>query len=57
MGDKVEISCPSFYVWGSAAVQSPLGGTPIPRNSDVTFELDILECAKIPERDDRQYFP
>lgn len=56
-GDKVKLSCPAFYVWGSAAMISPLGGTPIPRNSDVDFELDIIECAKIPERDGRQYFP
>jgi hypothetical protein len=29
-------------------VQAPLGGDPVPKNSDVTFELEVIHCNDIP---------
>ena len=53
-GDKATLTCPSYYAWGGAYTLSPLGGEPIPLHSDVTFEVEVVECARHPER--TQYF-
>jgi hypothetical protein len=31
-------------VYGSASVYAPIDNTPIPRNSDVTFDLEVVDC-------------
>ena len=38
------MSCPSFYAWGGARTEAPLGGGIIPYNSDITFDVDVLDC-------------
>ena len=40
--------CPAYQVWGSAKLSAPLGGEPIPRNSDVDFTIEVLECNRTP---------
>lgn len=50
-GDKASIKCPAHYVWGGAHITSPFSGEPIPLNSDITFDLDVLKCGEQP------YFP
>ena len=47
-GDKAKISCPAHYVWGGAHITSPFSGEPIPLNSDVTFDLEVLKCGEKP---------
>lgn len=49
-GDKANLSCPSFQVWGDAYTQAPLGGEPIPLGSDIDFELEVVECNRTPTR-------
>jgi len=49
-GAKVTLKCPAHFVWGGSHVTSPYNGEPIPLNSDVTFELDVLKCGEIPYR-------
>jgi hypothetical protein len=48
-GDKATVNCPADLVWGGAYTQSPLGGDPIPLNSDVVFDLEVLDCARHPD--------
>lgn len=48
-GDVATISCPSQFVWGGAYTISPLGGEPVPLWSDVTFDLEVQDCARNPE--------
>lgn len=48
-GTKATVICPAHYVWGNAYTQAPLGGEPIPLNSDVRFELDVVECNRTPD--------
>jgi len=50
-GAKDTLHCPSFYAWGSAHTQSPLGGEPIPANSDIDFEIEVVECNREPTRE------
>lgn len=49
MGDKIHITCPSYYAYGGAFTQSSVGGEPLPLNADVQFELDIVQCARTPD--------
>jgi FKBP-type peptidyl-prolyl cis-trans isomerase len=48
-GTKARISCPSKYAWGAIEADSPLGGEPIPKNTDVTFDVEVVDCNKAPE--------
>lgn len=48
-GDTARVSCPSYYAWGGAYTQSPLGGEPIPLNTDVNFDLEIVDCNRTPD--------
>lgn len=41
-GDSATISCPSYYVYGDAYTQAPLGGETIPLQSDVDFEIEVV---------------
>ena len=50
-GTKATLDCPSYYVWGDAYTQAPLGGEPIPLGSDVDFEIEVMQCNKQPDRD------
>ncbi len=48
-GDSATLTCPSYYAWGGAYTQAPLGGEPIPLHSDVVFDVDVVDCARHPE--------
>lgn len=48
-GDKATVSCPAKYVYGNAYTLSPLGGEQVPLNSDVTYEVEVLDCNHAPE--------
>lgn len=50
-GDKATLDCPSYYAWGDAYTQSPLGGEPIPLKSDIDFEVEVVQCAHVPDRE------
>jgi|TARA_B110001450_G_scaffold232845_1_gene235659 FKBP-type peptidyl-prolyl cis-trans isomerase len=44
-GDKATIKCPSKFAYGSAFTPAPIGmGAPIPENSDITYDVEILDC-------------
>ena len=43
-GSKAHITCPAYLAYGTAYTQSPLGGEPIPLGSDMTFDLEVLDC-------------
>jgi len=47
-GDKATLHCPAFYAWGGAYTQAPLGGEPIPKWSDVNFDIEIQSCNHTP---------
>ena len=47
-GAKAHVTCPPHYVYNDAYTQSPLGGEPIPLNSAVDFDLEVVECNKTP---------
>lgn len=47
-GSVATLHCPAYQVWGGAKVSAPLGGEPIPRNSDVDFTIEVLECNRTP---------
>ena len=49
-GDKATLNCPAHYTWGGAHVISPITAEPIPLNSDVNFELEVLKCGEKPYR-------
>lgn len=49
-GTKARVTCPAHYAWGNAYTQSPLGGEPIPLNSDVYFDLEVVECNRTPDQ-------
>jgi len=48
-GSTAQLNCPSYYAWGGAYTQSPLGGEPIPLNTDVNFDIEIVDCNRTPE--------
>lgn len=54
-GAKAKLTCPAHYAWGNAYTQAPLGGEPIPLNSDVYFDLEVLECNRVPEDDNVEW--
>ena len=54
-GAKAHVSCPSYYAYGGAFTQSPLGGEPIPTHSDMDFEIEVVECNKVPDVAFTQY--
>jgi len=47
-GAKATLHCPSYYSWTSAYTQAPLGGAPIPLNTDVNFDIEIVDCNRTP---------
>lgn len=56
-GSKATVSCPSRYAWGGAYTQAPLGGEPIPLNSDVIFDLEVVDCNRVPDFTDQTTQP
>lgn len=48
-GDKARLDCPSYFAYGGAFTQSPLGGEPIPLHSDVEFDIEVVDCNRVPE--------
>lgn len=49
-GAKARVTCPSRLAWGGSVQDSPLGGEPIPANSDVTFDLEVVDCNRSPDK-------
>ena len=43
-GNKARVSCPGNLVWGGFEAVSPITGMAIPKNSKVTFKIDVLDC-------------
>jgi FKBP-type peptidyl-prolyl cis-trans isomerase FkpA len=48
-GSKARVTCPAHYAWGNAFTQAPLGGEPIPLNSDIYFDLSVEDCNRVPD--------
>jgi hypothetical protein len=48
-GAKARLTCPSYYAWGTAYTWAPIGGEPIPLGSDVYFDIEVVECNRIPD--------
>jgi len=55
-GEKAVLHCPSYLSWGGAYTQAPLGGEPIPLNSDIDFEVEVIECNRVPEAAEMAYY-
>lgn len=51
-GAKAKIHCPAYQVWGSALIQAPVGDGYIPKNSDVDFDFEVVDCNVAPKRAD-----
>ena len=49
-GDQARVTCPSHLVFGNNVEISPLNGELIPKNSKVSFEVDIEDCNYIPKK-------
>ena len=47
-GDHATLSCPAYYAYGGAHTISPLSDFTIPLNSDISFEVKMLECGEAP---------
>jgi hypothetical protein len=48
-GAKARLNCPSYYAYGNAYTWAPVGGEPIPLNSDVDFDVEVVECNRTPD--------
>merc|ERR1712032_1477530 len=48
-GAKAHLDCPSYFVYGGAFTWAPIGGEPIPLHSDVDFDIEVVECNRVPE--------
>ena len=49
-GAKARITCPAHYAYGNAYTQAPLGGEPIPLDSDMYFDVEVVECNRTPDK-------
>ena len=47
-GDKATLHCPSSLVYGKAFVWPPIGGEPVPENSDMVFDIEVESCNVAP---------
>ena len=47
-GAKARVSCPAKLVWGSFEAISPISGMPVPKESAITFKIDVLDCNVVP---------
>lgn len=43
-GEKIKMFCPSYYANGGAEVYGHFDSFLIPKNTDLTYEFEILEC-------------
>jgi FKBP-type peptidyl-prolyl cis-trans isomerase len=43
-GETIEIQCPSYYANGGNEIYSHFGSGVLPANSDLFYELEVLEC-------------
>lgn len=50
VGDKAHLDCPSYYAYGGAFTWAPIGGEPIPLHSDIEFDIEVLQCDRVPDR-------
>jgi len=48
-GDKAHLDCPSYYAYGGAFTWAPIGGEMVPLNSDVEFDVEVVECHRVPD--------
>ena len=48
-GERVELECPAFYAHGGAETYSDFGSMKIPANSDLVYDLEVLNCEATPE--------
>lgn len=55
-GDKAHVSCPGSLVYGTSKVVAPLGDDAVPKDADVDFELEIVECNIAPHRTDPKVY-
>jgi hypothetical protein len=47
-GSFASLNCPSYYAYGNAFTWPPVGGEPIPLNSDVDFDIEVVDCNRTP---------
>lgn len=43
-GESIEMQCPSYFANGGNEIYSHFGSRTIPPNSDLYYELEVLEC-------------
>ena len=43
-GERIRMECPAFYAYGGEQKYGHFGSVQIPANSDLVFELDVLNC-------------
>ena len=43
-GERIKMECPAFYAYGGEEKYGHFGSVKIPANSDLIFELDVLNC-------------
>jgi hypothetical protein len=43
-GEKIKISCPAVYANGGAETYGDFDSFRIPENTDLTYDLEVLEC-------------
>ena len=48
-GDKAHLDCPSYFAYGGAFTWAPIGGEPVPLNSDMEFDIEVVECNRVPD--------
>merc|ERR1711865_257630 len=49
-GDKATVTCPSNLVFGNNVMLSPINGEMIPKDSKVSFDIEIKDCNYIPKK-------
>jgi hypothetical protein len=45
-GEKAQLECPSYYAHGGQEVYSHFGSMKIPANSNLIYDLEVLDCAE-----------
>jgi len=43
-GESAQVMCPSKFVYGDAPMFGHFGSIPIPPNSDMVYNIDVLSC-------------
>lgn len=47
-GDVVTLTCPYNLAYGTAYTEPPVGGEPVPKRSNMYFDLEVLDCNTTP---------